>query len=282
MLTSTKLFAKFLHIITLLASTPYYIVYQRGTSKPIESMIESQSDNDMRTRFKHWCRYKTREASYVQVAVSIFQSLVVNGRLRAPNILTHSNQGAVMFASTVGCLSWPVVTTSHWTCPAFWYISIVFAVCSILTGAQQTLVLASDEAIDQLENSAIEDVKHSFTNQMSAEEKPSAIVLFTWQVPIMLLCYCILTFMVGLGSAVYGPLARNLRWDGNSKVGFALAANSVISDNADDFYQTALVFTIGALSCAFSWVIASLVVMRLRIPGHLMTDSKWGSSWRSK
>src|SRR5271156_3640795 len=57
-------------LTTLFASAPYYKLFQRGTYRPIKRILESQTDADARTGLQEWCRYKTREAGYVQVAVS--------------------------------------------------------------------------------------------------------------------------------------------------------------------------------------------------------------------
>jgi hypothetical protein len=64
-----------------------------------------------------------------------------------------------MFASVTGCLSWTVVQTSHWSGPALWYSSIVFAITSIFLGAQQTLVFPDADSTDVLAPDKIESMK---------------------------------------------------------------------------------------------------------------------------
>ncbi len=58
-------------LVTLVLSGPYYILFQRGTQKPIWRIIRSHTDTDARNALQHWCRYEAREAAYVQVAVSV-------------------------------------------------------------------------------------------------------------------------------------------------------------------------------------------------------------------
>ena len=124
-----------------------------------------------------------------------------------------------MFASIVSCQSWPAVTTAHWTVLALWNASIVLAICSILTGAQQTLVLGPGEPVRELTATEIQEMRLSLASRGSKGRRdPSAFAVFSWQVPVMLLCYCVLCFLAGLCSVVYGPLARKLRWDADSKV----------------------------------------------------------------
>ena len=51
-------------------------------------------------------------------------------------------QGAVVFATVPTCLTWRGIESVHWSAPAFWYASIVFAVTSVVIAAQQTMVLS--------------------------------------------------------------------------------------------------------------------------------------------
>lgn len=123
-----------------------------------------------------------------------------------------------MIASVTQCLSWNVVQSSHWSGPALWYGCIVFAICSILTGAQQTLILGPGEIPQSLARAQIPEVKLRLTSHTRGSGHPSAVALLCWQLPIMFLCYSILCFLTGLCSVVYSPLARNLRWNDDSKV----------------------------------------------------------------
>jgi hypothetical protein len=85
-----------------------------------------------------------------------------------------------MFASVTGCLSWTVVQTSHWSGPALWYSSVVFAIASIFLGAQQTLVLPETDSIDLLAPDKIENMKQTFMSRRDLNPRPSRLMLFVW------------------------------------------------------------------------------------------------------
>ena len=124
-----------------------------------------------------------------------------------------------MFASTIGSLQWPATTAGHWSGAAMLYSSVVLAICTILTGAQQTLVLVSADSISELGPSEIQEIRASLASRTGHERpRPSAFAVFSWQVPLMLLCYCILCFLAGLCSIVYSPLSKKLAWSSDLKV----------------------------------------------------------------
>jgi hypothetical protein len=134
-----------------------------------------------------------------------------------------------MFASVIGCLSWPAITSSHWSGPALFYASIVFAMGSILTGAQQTLILGSSESIAELTASEIQDMRKSLASRSRGRREPSDLALFSWQVPLMLLGYSVLCFSAGLCSVVFSPLSQKLRWDAESKVCVTNASHLIVA-----------------------------------------------------
>lgn len=121
------------------------------------------------------------------------------------------------FSAVVGCPSWPIAVDSHWTGPALWYASLIFAVCAILTGAQQTLYLGAGGVMSEPTSLEIAHTKLSLTSR-SDHRQPSALVVFAWQVPVMLLCWSILSFLAGLCCVIYSPLSHRLRWNSDSKV----------------------------------------------------------------
>jgi hypothetical protein len=134
-----------------------------------------------------------------------------------------------MFASVTGCLSWTAVQTSHWSGPALWYSSIVYAIASIFLGAQQTLVLPDADSIDALAPDKIESMKQSFMSKGDLNPQPSRLMLFVWQAPIMLLGCAVFSFLAGLCSVVLSPLARNRSWNEEAKVSNLIACISSIN-----------------------------------------------------
>jgi hypothetical protein len=134
-----------------------------------------------------------------------------------------------MFASVTGCLSWTVVQTSHWSGPALWYSSIVFAMTGIFLGAHHTLVLPEADSIDVLSPDKIESMKQSFMSRGDLNPRPSRLMLFVWQAPCMFLGCAVFSFLAGLCSVVLSPLARKLSWNEEAKVSTLIACiNSII------------------------------------------------------
>ena len=123
-----------------------------------------------------------------------------------------------MFASVSSCLTWNAVKDSHWSGLALWYSSIILAVACIFTGSQQSLVLPNTEILNDLSADEIESMKKSFARPGQYHNNPSTLILFAWQVPIMLLGYSVVGFFAGLCSVVLSPLARNPRWGEEAKV----------------------------------------------------------------
>lgn len=125
-----------------------------------------------------------------------------------------------MFASVTGCMSWDAVKASHWTGRAFWESSLIFAICAILTGAQQTLYLGTSTLVAQLNSREIRELKSSLASRgnKSAVQKACPLVVFAWQAPLMLLCYAVVCFLAGLCSIVYSPLVRALQWNADARV----------------------------------------------------------------
>ena len=115
-------------------------------------------------------------------------------------------QGAVLFGATIASLSWPAVSTSHWSGPALWYAAILLALASIILAGQQAWLLPK-----------------SITTQTAEEYKRKLqsahrLMLCAWQAPIMCLCYSIVMFLAGLTVVVVSPFATNRIWGDEAKV----------------------------------------------------------------
>jgi hypothetical protein len=104
-----------------------------------------------------------------------------------------------------------------------------FAITSIFLGAQQTLVLPDADSIDVLAPDKIESMKQSFMSRGNLNPRPSRLMLFVWQAPIMLLGCAVFSFLAGLCSVVLSPLARKPSWNEEAKVSNLIACiNSII------------------------------------------------------
>jgi hypothetical protein len=121
------------------------------------------------------------------------------------------------------------VQSAHWSALALWYVSVLFALVSIFTGAQQALVLygmTPDARGDhsEVEDSTTDSIRRRF--QASRDENlPSLRMLFVWQVPIMFLGYSVLTFLTGYCSVIFSPLTEQTGWNADAKVSYLSGAN---------------------------------------------------------
>ena len=125
-----------------------------------------------------------------------------------------------MFASTISCLSWSVLSTSYWSGPALWYGSIVLALMAVMLGAQQVMFLP-----DNFDANAARDFRKRLMVRSSNREKrrgedlePRQSMLFAWQAPLMCLSCSVVFFHAGLLSVVVGPLVRKGEWGDEAKV----------------------------------------------------------------
>ncbi|MCJ1456296.1 hypothetical protein MMC28_006656 [Mycoblastus sanguinarius] len=165
---------------TLMALLPCLQAYQRDTLLPIIFIIEKETEVEVHYELAKCFKIKIREAQYVQVA------------------------GAILFTSTISCLSWNNFSDCHWSAPALWYAGILFALTSIMLGAQQTLMIPDEsEVVDAL------TVQNRLTTNKSLPRRPNCFMLFVLQAPVTCLSYAIMFFLGGLGSVVFSPLAQN-------------------------------------------------------------------------
>ena len=121
-----------------------------------------------------------------------------------------------MFASTMSCLSWSNLSSSHWSGPALWYGSIVLALMAVMLGAQQAMFLP-----DRIDGNAARDFRKRLmvrSREKRAELEPRQSMLFAWQAPLMCLSCSVVFFHAGLLSVVVSPLARKPGWGDEAKV----------------------------------------------------------------
>ena len=128
-----------------------------------------------------------------------------------------------MFASTISCLSWSVLSSSYWSGPALWYGSIIFALTAVMLGAQQVMFLP-----DNFDTNAARAFRKKLMvcGSSSSREKrrvaellePRQSMLFAWQAPLMCLSCSVVFFHAGLLAVVIGPLARKRELGDEAKV----------------------------------------------------------------
>ena len=108
-----------------------------------------------------------------------------------------------MFASTISCLSWSNLFTSHWSGPALWYGSIVLALMAVMLRAQQAMFLPDDFAARDFRKRLL--VR---SREKRADLEPRQSMWFAWQAPLVCLSCSVVIFYAGLLSVVVSPLAR--------------------------------------------------------------------------
>lgn len=116
---------------------------------------------------------------------------------------------------------------------------------TVVVGSQQLLLLPNerpDDSDEEFEISTALDSKDRYDREMRDCEKeylqrvvqrlcdsrrddcpngrrrPNTFLVFALQAPIMLLTLSVMTFLVGLCSVIFAPLANQHGWDDNAKV----------------------------------------------------------------
>jgi len=125
-----------------------------------------------------------------------------------------------MAGSGIGCWSWSTPADYQWLEKAAWFACILLSITAIMTGAQQTLLLETSEPSSQMSPDHLHNLRRSLEGCCSNQQhpKPCPIVIFSWQVPIMLLCYAVISFLAGLCVVVYSPIAGKVEWNADAKV----------------------------------------------------------------
>lgn len=127
-----------------------------------------------------------------------------------------------MFTTVASCLTWNSTESGHWSGPALFYASTVFALVAIVSGSQQLWVLPrtdlNNSRSDAEKNKRRRELLSFIEKLQSGDGEPKARYLFALQAPIMLLTFSVMAFLAGLCAVVYSPLATRLVWDENAKV----------------------------------------------------------------
>ena len=166
-----------------------------------------------------------------------------------------------MFATVSSCLTWTTTTSSNWSGPALWYSSIVFAIGSIFIGAIQSLALPAEGLLYEISDAAVEQMRQAYVQKSSALNQASPYALVVWQMPIMLLGYSVLSYLIGLCIVIISPLVQNPHWNDDAKVW----TSSVHSNRPSSSEQTATMFSSAALLGLLCWIASSAVVPRVRV-----------------
>ncbi len=135
---------------------------------------------------------------------------------------TSKIQGAVIFASVPSCLTWDNVPSSHWSTRGLFYSSIVFALVAIVSGAQQQMVLPSNDVkiedvyldglVDQLtKGNSVGSTEASKKKNGKSRRGRNHRLIFALQLPLMIFSLAVAAFLGGLLGVVFGPLGSSQR-----------------------------------------------------------------------
>lgn len=124
---------------------------------------------------------------------------------RQQNLLTK--QGALIAAIVASVFSWPTIISSPWTAKACFYTTLYLSLFAVTCGFQQniTLVRYGKDA----EGVAMLQKLLRSTNGKSA----GRLHLFVWQIPIMLVNFSIMSFLMGLSILIWDQTTTSVKTD---------------------------------------------------------------------
>jgi hypothetical protein len=143
-------------------------------------------------------------------------------------------QGTLIASVVVGSIQWGSLGTAHWVVWACWYETLILSLVSVMLAFYLSLLL-SNFAINPLGDKLLLKALHLSKNNMKARWAS----LFALQVPIMLLSYSLIAYILGMALLVACPL-WNDPWGPMSLVSHArcLSLHNMISTSC-------LIFAIG-------------------------------------
>ncbi|KAI9807524.1 MAG: hypothetical protein M1825_005464 [Sarcosagium campestre] len=192
--------------------TRYGLVALRMTTAPwyslslaIEQILKVEDEHRRLKLLDRWRENKKTEFNFVSLA------------------------GTVVGSAVTGSIQWSQLATAHWFVLAVWYGSLVLSLFCVVIAFHLSILIANSDS--QLRGPAV------FADLLKARSTGRARpgVLFILQVPVMLLSYAIISYLVGLGVLVMYPL--RLAWADESKIAvvgilyfvFASAVYAVVS-----------------------------------------------------
>ena len=151
--------------------------------------------------------------------VNIYRLLYDDLNAIRPISLLTRTKGGFLFTSVTSCLQWYGTQTSHWSAPALFYSSLIFSLLAVVNGSQQILLLPETKAGGYYSDRD-EDEARSIQDRLRKDGayEVKRRWLFALQAPMMLLTLSVMTFLAGLCSVIFSPLAHHLAWNSEAKV----------------------------------------------------------------
>lgn len=110
-------------------------------------------------------------------------------------------QGTLIASVVVGSIQWGSLEAAHWVVWACWYGTLLLSLVSVMLAFYLSLLL-SNFAINSRGINFLLEALHMPKNKMRARWAS----LFALQIPIMLLSYALIAYILGLGLLIIRPL----------------------------------------------------------------------------
>ncbi|KAI1124843.1 hypothetical protein F5Y10DRAFT_248379 [Nemania abortiva] len=138
--------------------------------------------------------------------------------------LTVVNITGALIASVVSSVfSWSTIEHAPWTAKALFYSTLFMSLTSVAAGSQQSIALyrlgGHEEGLKLLKK-LLSNSPTSDNEKNSRKVKPSAIQLYVWQMPIMVLNVSISLFLIGVAIVVWDRAAQQPSWNDDTKIAF--------------------------------------------------------------
>ncbi|KAE9368909.1 hypothetical protein N431DRAFT_428640 [Stipitochalara longipes BDJ] len=109
--------------------------------------------------------------------------------------------GTLIASAVTGSIQWSSLSTAHWFVAAAWYSTLLFSLMSVIMAFYLTILL-SNFAIKSDGNAILLKA----LRKTNYQKKSRWASLFALQMPIMLLSYALIMYIVGLSLMVIRPL----------------------------------------------------------------------------
>ncbi|KAI9861717.1 MAG: hypothetical protein M1813_005066 [Trichoglossum hirsutum] len=109
--------------------------------------------------------------------------------------------GTLIASAVTGSIQWSALSTAHWLVPAAWYSTLLFSLVSVTMAFYLSILLTNFSINNDGKNILLKALHKS-----NHPKKSRWASLFALQMPIMLLSYALMMYIVGLSLLVIKPL----------------------------------------------------------------------------
>ncbi|MCJ1250779.1 hypothetical protein MMC30_008007 [Trapelia coarctata] len=180
--SKTELLSRLLHIAQYTTTTPWQIL-----NIAVQQMIDIHNNTERNDIILQWAKDKRAEFKHVSLA------------------------GTIVASAVTGSIQWQQSSSAHWIVLAAWYGGLLLSLFCIIIAFHLSILIATYTARSDGAQKLLSVVKTKKGN------KPSITGLYILQVPMMLLSYSIISYIMGLIIMVMEVLWRDA-WSDNSKI----------------------------------------------------------------